>query len=282
MLMPLKICTLLHVFAYLALSFFPFCVIGNTPHQSTEKPAILPANTAHSLSSTFKTNDTYWQDEDVDVSHVQPNRKLLALTFDDAPASTLEEIVAVFLSYNQAHPDAPASATIFCNGTRITPATAPAVAAATALGFELGNHTQHHYDLSTLNQQQLQQEIERTDKLLYPFDKRHLHLLRAPYGKINDAVRLTAKTPIIDWFIDTNDWTGVSEEEIYDTVWQNKSDGAIVLMHDGYPSTVDALKRLLHDLYEAGYQAVGVSQMAKAHGCKLKIGCVYTRARKCR
>ena len=34
------------------------------------------------------------------------------------------------------------------------------------------------------------------------------------------------------------------------------------------------------DLYEAGYQAVSVSQMAKAHGCKLKVGCVYTRARK--
>ena len=280
MLIPLKICAYFNILAYLVLPFSAFGVVGSTTHTSSANPAITSDRTAHSLSSPFQTYNTYWQDQDVDVSCVQPNRKLLALTFDDAPASTLEEIVAVFLSYNQAHPDAPASATIFCNGARITPATATAVAAATALGFELGNHTQHHYDLSILTREQVQQEIERTDKLLYPFDKRHLHLLRTPYGKLSDDVRLTAKTPIIDWFIDTNDWTGISEEEIYDAVWQNKSDGAIVLMHDGYPNTVDALKRLLPDLYKAGYQAVGVSQMAKAHGCKLKVGCVYTRARK--
>ena len=233
-----------------------------------------------SVASQGNAKSDCWEMESVDISSIQCDRKLLAFTFDDAPASTLEQIVAVFLSYNQAHPDAPASATLFCNGARIHSATAPAVAAATALGFELGNHTQHHYDLSRLTEEELRQEIDRTDQALWKFDKRPLHLLRAPYGRINDAVRLAAKTPIIDWFIDTNDWTGISENEIYDAVWQNKSDGAIVLMHDGYPNTVDALKRLLPDLYEAGYQAVGVSQMAKAHGCQLKVGCVYTRARK--
>ena len=250
---------------------FQICAVFYTLFQ-----LILPI----SVAKQDNANNDCWDMETVDISQVQPNRKLLALTFDDAPASTLEEIVAVFLSYNQAHPNAPASATLFCNGARINHATAPAVAAATALGFELGNHTQHHYDLSTLTEDELRQEIEQTDRLLYPFDKRRLHLLRAPYGRISDSVRQQAKTPIIDWFIDTNDWTGVSDTEIYDAVWENKSDGAIVLMHDGYPNTVDALKRLLPDLYEAGYQAVSVSQMAKAHGCPLKIGCVYTRARK--
>ena len=280
MLIPLKICAYFNILAYLVLPFSAFGVVGSTTHTSSANPAITSDCTAHSPSSPFKTNDAYWQDQDVDISCVQPNRKLLALTFDDAPASTLEEIIAVFLGYNQTHPDAPASATLFCNGARINAASSSAVAAATALGFELGNHTQHHYDLSTLSQQQLQQEIERTDKMLYPFDKRRLHLLRAPYGRISDAVRMIAKTPIIDWFIDTNDWTGIPKESIYDAVWQNKTDGAIVLMHDGYPHTVDALKQLLPDLYKAGYQAVSVSQMAKAHGCKLKVGCVYTRARK--
>ncbi len=253
------------------LTSFRICAVFYTLFQLT-----LPIFVANQGNA----NSDCWETATVDISQVQPHRKLLALTFDDAPASTLEEIVAVFLSYNQKHPDVPASATVFCNGARITHATAPAVAAATALGFELGNHTQHHYDLSTLTQAELQSEIDRTDQLLYPFDKRRLHLLRAPYGRISDSVRQQAKTPIIDWFIDTNDWTGVSADEIYDTVWENKSDGAIILMHDGYPNTVDALKRLLPDLYKAGYQAVSVSQMAKAHDCRLKIGQVYTRARK--
>ena len=46
-------------------------------------------------------------------------------------------------------------------------------------------------------------------------------------------------------------------------------------MHDGYAHTVDALKRLLPDLYNEGYQVVSVSQMAKMHGCTLKNGKVY-------
>lgn len=276
MLIRLKVCALFYAFLQFML---PLSEAVHKEQAATTHTDYRVESVQYAASPNNAGGD-YWGMESVDISQVQPQRKLLALTFDDAPASTLEEIVAVFLSYNQAHPDAPANATLFCNGARISPATSSALSAATAVGFELGNHTQHHYDLSTLTEEELEDEIERTDRLLYPFDKRHLHLLRAPYGRISDAVRMIAKTPIIDWFIDTNDWTGVSEEEIYDVVWKNKSDGAIVLMHDGYPNTVDALKRLLPDLYKAGYQAVGVSQMAKAHGCKLKVGCVYTRARK--
>ncbi|MBQ8406240.1 MAG: hypothetical protein IJX09_06275 [Clostridia bacterium] len=51
-------------------------------------------------------------------------------------------------------------------------------------------------------------------------------------------------------------------------------------MHDGYKHTVDALKRLLPDLKADGYQVVSVSQLAKAHGCTLRRGSTYIRARK--
>ena len=85
---------------------------------------------------------------------------------------------------------------------------------------------------------------------------------------------------MIDWTIDTLDWTGVSEEDIYNSVFNYKFPGAIVLMHDGYNNTVSALKRLLPDLKAAGYQVVSVSKMAKAHHCTLQAGKVYIRARK--
>lgn len=222
----------------------------------------------------------FWSTKDVDITSVNPHRKLIALTFDDSPDKTLEKLIAVFLGYNAAHPDAPATATIFCNGCRIhTPVDTVLYTAVTA-GFELGNHTQNHKKLTTLCREELQQEIDKTDKRLSRYDEKSRHLFRAPYGELNDEACSLIPAPIISWFIDTLDWTGISAEQIYDTVWQNKSSGAIVLMHDGYENTVTALKRLLPDLYEAGYQAVTVSQMAKAHGCALKIGSVYTRARK--
>ncbi len=221
-----------------------------------------------------------WDLSDVDVSKISPRKKLISLTFDDAPARTLENIVAVFASYNEASPDCTATATVFLNGKRFDAQTPPILATMLAMGFELGNHTHSHYDLTTLSEPLLREEIDKTDELLSFIDGKKRHLLRAPFGKTNELVKETAEVPLIDWTIDTLDWTGVSEDEIYRSVFDNRFDGAIVLMHDGYPHTVDALKRLLPDLQANGYQVVTVSQMAKMHHCTLKNGSVYIRARK--
>ncbi len=225
------------------------------------------------------TDSEYWDTSDVDVSKIDRERKLIAFTFDDSPASTLESIVGAFLSFNATHPDAPASATLFCNGMRFRPSTAQSVEIALTAGFELGNHTQNHRDLTKLSSIEIGREIDQTDALLSRYDGKPRHLLRPPYGNVCESVRTQAKTPIISWFIDTKDWTGIPAKSIYQSVWEQKHSGVIVLMHDGYTHTVSALKMLLVDLYNAGYQAVTVSQMAKIHGCKLKTGGVYTRAR---
>jgi peptidoglycan/xylan/chitin deacetylase (PgdA/CDA1 family) len=146
--------------------------------------------------------------------------------------------------------------------------------------MELGNHTFSHYDLTTLSKAEKQKEIEKTDRLLSRIDGNPIHLLRAPFGKIDEEVKQIVSVPIIDWSIDTLDWSGISEEDIYNTVFSQKFPGAIVLMHDGYPHTRYALKRLLPDLKEAGYQVVSVSTLAKMHNCALEQGKVYIRARK--
>ena len=221
-----------------------------------------------------------WNLSDVNVSGISPTRKLISFTFDDAPSRTLENILAVYADYNETHPDAPAYSTVFFNSGLFDAHTPKLLAAAHALHFEFGNHTHSHYDLTTLDEAQLRDEIDRTDELLCQIDGKSQHLIRAPFGKINDFVKSIAPTPMIDWTIDTLDWTGVSEDAIYHAVFDNRFSGAIVLMHDGYPHTVDALKRLLPDLYDDGYQVVSVSQLAKMHNCTLRQGKVYIRARK--
>lgn len=229
---------------------------------------------------SFELPQGVWDTSDIDVSLISPQRKLIAFSFDDAPSRTLENILAVYAAYNESNPDCPAFATVFCNGKHIDAQSPPLLAAAYGMGFELGNHTHSHYDLATLSKEQLQWEIDTTDEILYTIDGKKRHLLRAPFGRTNDLVKDVAPTPLIDWTIDTLDWTGISEDEIYRAVMENKFSGAIVLMHDGYSHTVDALKRLLPDLKAEGYQVVSVSQLAKMHDCTLMNGKVYIRARK--
>lgn len=221
-----------------------------------------------------------WDVTDADVTNIDPSRKLIALTFDDAPSRTLESIFAVFAAYNEANPDCIASATVFFNGGLFDAQTEHHLHAARALGFELGNHTHSHANLTLLEKEEIEEEIRKTDELLKKADGKPYHLLRTPFGKTNELVRQAAFTPLIDWTIDTLDWTGVSADEIYEGVLSSCFSGAIVLMHDGYQNTVDALKRLLPALKENGYQAVTVSQLSKMHGCPLKRGSVYIRARK--
>ena len=232
------------------------------------------------MESKSNPNTDVWNTDDVDISYIHPQRKLVAFTFDDAPAKTLENILAVFAEYNESNPDCIATATLFINGGFVTEESIPTLHASMALGFELGNHTQSHLDLTELSAETLQQEIRATDDILYRIDGKARHLLRPPFGHSNDFVKAQANVPIFNWTIDTLDWTEISAERIYDTVINNLFSGAIVLMHDGYPYTVQAVKRLLPDLKEAGYQVVGVSALAKAHGCTLRNGSEYVRLRK--
>ena len=254
------------------------------PHlPSTEQSndiTLLPSVDEVTQEYSEEIEPLYWDVENVDVSDVDKGKKLISFTFDDSPARTLESILAVFASFNENNEDCKASATIFFNGGLFNDETPHLLYSALALGFELGNHTHSHYDLTTLNKETLLSEIESTDELLQKADGQPYHLLRAPFGRINEQVRTYAKTPIIDWTIDTLDWTGASADDIYHTVFDNRFSGAIVLMHDGYEGTVSALKRLLPDLKEDGYQVVSVSKMIKAHGCNFRNGKVYIRARK--
>ena len=257
----------------LCIPFFLVCACRTVPQPPTPTPT--------QQNTIFYPDSTSLQKIEQDISQPQTKkRKLIALTFDDAPLKTLENILAVFASYNEQNPDCPATATVFFNGKNLTSTQLPLLQTAYAMGFELGNHTATHANLNTLTPMQIKKEIDAVDEILCKIDNQPHHLFRAPFGLVNADVKQAVHTPIIDWTIDTRDWTGVSEEEIYQSVFEGRFSGGIVLMHDGYQSTVNALKRLLPDLKTDGYQVVSVSALAKAHGCTLYNGKEYIRARK--
>lgn len=237
-----------------------------------------PLEEEYTPPQTHATNA--WELDEKDISYIDKNKKLIAFSFDDAPSSTLESILAVFTAYNEQNPDCIATASLFINGSLIDENSLPLLYTANMLGFELANHTHSHLDITTLSKKKLQEEIDRTDELLKKIDGHTRHLIRAPFGRINPTVKEFATAPIINWTIDTLDWTKIDENAVYESVVSSLFSGAIVLMHDGYPATVNALKRLLPDLKALGYQVLSVSALAKAHNIPLKIGSEYIRLRK--
>ncbi len=225
------------------------------------------------------TLSEFWAVDDVDISMLDKNKKHVAFTFDDAPTRHLPELIQVFLDFNKNNPDCIASATIFYNGVNLNEYTLPYLKNAYKSGLELGNHTYSHCDLRTLASFELEREISLVDEFLERIDGKPLHLLRAPYGAVDDKVRSVARTPILDWSVDTLDWTGISAEEICQRTLDGLERGGIVLFHDGADNTVQAIRTLLPILKEKNYQVVSVSQLSKIHTCPLKNGGLYTRAR---
>lgn len=270
---------------YICLTLFAGC---HAKHPSENNlNAYLPpsfSNLEEELPSPMETekpsDSPFWDLSDIDTSYVDHRRKLIAFTFDDGPSKTMENILATFADYNEQNPDCMATATFFLNGIHITDESLPLLHTAHILNCELGNHTHRHLNLTTLTQEDLQEEMQETDKILSRIDGKSLHLFRPPFGAINHEIKTHLKVPVINWTIDTLDWTGKSSDEIYHSVFSARFSGAIVLMHDGYLATVEALKRLLPDLKANGYQVVSVSALAKAHGCTLYNGKEYIRARK--
>ena len=71
----------------------------------------------------------------------------------------MEHLLSVFAAYNEENPDCMATATVFCNGYFFDGKPPHVLSAAVAMGWELGNHSYSHPDLTTLSPAQLLEEI---------------------------------------------------------------------------------------------------------------------------
>ena len=63
------------------------------------------------------------------------------------------------------------------------------------------------------------------------------------------------------WTIDTLDWKVQNTEKIVHTVQEQIEDGAIILMHDEYDTSVEAALQVADDLKAQGYELVTVDQL---------------------
>ena len=72
--------------------------------------------------------------------------------------------------------------------------------------------------------------------------------------------------PLILWNMDTEDWRYKDVDRIVNYVMENVSDGSIILMHELYETSLQALEIILPKLYAAGYQVVSVGELANLQG----------------
>lgn len=203
----------------------------------------------------------------VSVDNIDPNKKMVALTFDDGPGKYTKTIVDC-LTENDA------KATFFVVG-RSLEANPGAVRYAYKAGCEIGSHSYDHSKLTKLSAADVKKEMQETDKRLKKIIGNKAMLMRPPYGAVSDKVKKNVGKPMILWSIDTLDWKTRDTKKTVDAVMKNVKDGDIVLMHDIHEPTRDAALQIIPKLKKQGYQLVTVSELAKYRGYTLEKGVTY-------
>ena len=115
------------------------------------------------------------------VKQIDPNKPMVALTFDDGPTKKYTTAILDALKEHQA------SATFFVLGSRAKDF--PEILQRMVLeGNEVGNHTFSHKQLTTLSKENIEEEITATQESIHDVINRYPTIIRPPYGSKNDNV----------------------------------------------------------------------------------------------
>jgi len=180
-------------------------------------------------------------------------KKTVALTFDDGPSDYTKDILDLLDEHK-------VSATFFVIGNKalIYKETLMNIV---AKGNEIGNHTYSHPWLTHLSVNETILELDKTNDLIFDITGTKPTLFRPSYGDINVKVKKAIDMEVVMWNNDSNDWKYRSSKSIAARVIRNISDGDIIIMHDTYKRSYEALKIIIPKLKEMNYQIVTVSQL---------------------
>lgn len=189
------------------------------------------------------------------------NKKYIAFTFDDGPSKYTKELLKT-LELNKS------SATFFMLGNRMK-YSEDIVKEIYNSSSEVASHTYSHKNLNKISDKEVLNEINSPVILFKEITGGEIKYLRPPYGNYNETVKST-NYPIILWNIDPKDWLVKDSNQVYNSVIKHACDGCIVLMHDIYPTTIEAVKMLIPKLNSMGYEVVSISNLAKNKKYQIK------------
>lgn len=201
---------------------------------------------------------------------LDPNKPIVALTFDDGPTQTTLKILDLLEQHG-------GRGTFFMVGY-MAEANPGIVKKVAEQGSEIGNHTWNHPSLTSLSAEGIRSQISSTNNAIYNATGVYPALLRPPYGNFNNTVTDIAAEyglPVIYWSVDTRDWATRNANTTYNIIMNSVQDGSIMPTHDLHVETGVTMESVIPALVEEGYQLVTVSELLGRHGDVPTAGTVY-------
>jgi len=188
--------------------------------------------------------------------------KLVALTFDGGSGYAWRHIMSALTKLH-------AKGTFFCTGVSVDQY--PEIAReALAQGMTIGNHSYDHPDFRTISYDEARRQLRGNAQSWWkacgavptPF-------FRPPYGSYNATTLKAAGSAgypfVVNWDVDTGDWTGAPPAEIARRAIEGARPGSIICMHTLW-TTQKAIPAMVKGLRAKGLEPVGLDQLLRAAG----------------
>lgn len=181
-------------------------------------------------------------------------KKKIALTFDDGPHPIYtQEMLDLLKKYK-------VSATFFLLGEQIEQYE-DLVKKIAEEGHLIGNHTFEHIQITSLSTEQAEQMIQKTSDLIEDLTGQKTEYVRPPFGTWNQGLDEELDLIPVLWNVDSQDWKTQNVDSIVNEVVKSVKENDIILMHDSFETTVQAVERIIKLLEAEGYEFVTVDEV---------------------
>ncbi len=179
--------------------------------------------------------------------------KVVALTFDDGPSKYTKDILDILKKYD-------ACGTFFLIGNKVS-FYGEVLREMLSEGNEIGNHSYDHKYLTRLSEEEVKDEINKTQDEIKRVTGYTPTLFRPTYGGYNNTLKSYIDLTFVLWDADSRDWSVKSTEGIMYNVFKDVKSGSIILFHDNHEYSVNALPSVIKELKKQGYKFVTVSEL---------------------
>lgn len=187
------------------------------------------------------------------------NKKYVALTFDDGPSIYTKEIIDTLKKHE-------VNATFFILGNKVKPYQ-ELLNESLNNGNILGNHSYNHKWLIKLNEDELNNQIIKTNEEIKLYTGFTPTLLRPTYGSVNNKVK-HLNMDIVLWTVDTMDWKYRNVSTIVSRATKKLKDGDIILMHDIYKTSALAVDKIITEIKKQGFELVTIPELKEIEKLK--------------
>ncbi|WP_238190951.1 polysaccharide deacetylase family protein [Paenibacillus sp. L3-i20] len=189
-----------------------------------------------------------------------PDKKMIALSFDDGPDLTVTPGIVKLLKERNV------PGNFFFTGINVEKH--PQVVLNT---YQNGNlilsHSYKHDDMTSLDNDEIYMDIKKTEAAIEKVIGLKPAILRTPYGETDSkvlSIATQAGYKVVLWSLDTLDWTQKHDVNmIAQNVISNVRNGDIILMHslEDFTSNVSALSLIIDELKRQSFEFVNLETL---------------------